>query len=114
MAEKENVVHRRVSSSSSRRSSSSSSSSRRGQSTTRKLLSINDWTSKLFGSDTTTKVSEVVPSKTARTGKARQHGVRVSDFTPHLGTDEEWPVVETFGHDSQLLEYYPACPPPDR
>ena len=117
LAEKENVVHRRIPSSSSRRSSSSSSSSkssssRRGQSTTRKLLSINDWTSKLFGSDTTTKVSEVVPSKTARTGKARQHGVRVSDFTPHLGTDEEWPVVEAFGHDSQLLEYYPACPPP--
>jgi len=125
LAEKENVVHRRIPSSSSRRSSSSSSSSsskssssRRGQSTTRKLLSINDWTSKLFGSDTTTKVSEVVPSETARTGKARQDGskpkpVRVSDFTPHLGTDEEWPVVETFGHDSQLLEYYPACPPPD-
>ena len=81
-------------------SSSKSSSSRRGQSTTRKLLSINDWTSKLFGSDTTTKVSEVVPSKTARTGKARQHGVRVSDFTPHLGTDEEWPVVEAFGHEA--------------
>ena len=119
LAEKENVVHRRIPSSSSRRSSSSSSSksssSRRGQSTTRKLLSINDWTSKLFGSDTTTKVSEVVPSETARTGKA-QHGsrktVRVSDFAPHLGTDEGWPVVENFGHDSQLLEYYPACPPP--
>ena len=114
MAEKENVVHRRVSSSSSRRSSSSSSSSRRGQSTTRKLLSINDWTSKLFGSDKT-EVSEVVPSETARTGKAQQGSrktVRVSDFAPHLGTDEGWPVVENFGHDSQLLEYYPACPPP--
>ena len=115
MAEKENVVHRRVSSSSSRRSSSSSSSSRRGQSTTRKLLSINDWTSKLFGSDKTKVSEQVVPSETARTGKAQQGSrktVRVSDFAPHLGTDEGWPVVENFGHDSQLLEYYPACPPP--
>jgi hypothetical protein len=119
MAEKERVIHSKQSSSSSssssasRRSSSSSksSSSRRGQSTTRKLLSINEWTSKLFGAEKKESSEKVVPP----TGKAQgaHKSVRVSDFTPNLGTNEGWPVVEDFGHDSQLLEFYPSCPPPD-
>lgn len=125
MSEKERVVHRGdsgASSSTSRHSSSSSSSSksssssRRGQSTTRKLLSINEWTSKLFGGEKTENPSsQAFPSTIARAGKAQgsHKPVRVSDFTPNLGTDEGWPVVENFGHDSQLLEFYPSCPPPD-
>ena len=58
------------------------------------------------------KKEEVFDSKNLGTSSSPL--LRASSTTRKLlKTNELWPVVEDFGTDSEQLEFYPSCPPPD-
>jgi hypothetical protein len=123
LAEYEKVIHAKKSSTTKKTTTRSSPSSSLAT-TNRKLLSIADSLSKLFfseqadtSSSSSSDYSRNMKKSSSSTKKNERERdlkpVHVSDFQPDLGSMEGWPIVENWGTDSEQLEFYPSCPPPD-